>query len=224
MSPQAGELLVNEVAPRIQSLAPSLNPVGCEDHEELCQDAIAIAAGLLQSVETRGKRATPGTIAFFALGLVRQGRRSTGLSKTDVMHPAAQVNRRSSMVSLDAPLATDGDGEPSLCLHDVLSARSEDPGLSATRRLDWDGLTSSLDPKTREVLVCLAEGDDLTTLVPRLKRSRSALQIDKQRLAELVREHLGQSILSQVQEQPRWRPSIDAVREKAACRYERQNR
>ena len=72
------------------------------------------------------------------------------------------------------------------------------------------------------VLLCLLEGAELTTLVPKLKRSRSALQGDKQCLAKLVREHLGQDILSQVQESPRWMDTVSAYREKLACRYERQ--
>jgi hypothetical protein len=48
------------------------------------------------------------------------------------------------------------------------------------------------------------------------------LQGDKQRLAQLVREHLGQDILNQVQQSPRWMDTVAANREKLACRYERQ--
>jgi hypothetical protein len=62
----------------------------------------------------------------------------------------------------------------------------------------------------------------LTILVPKLKRSRSSLQGDKLRLAELVRAHLGPEILRQVQEQPHWRDSLDASRQRLACRFERQ--
>jgi hypothetical protein len=40
--------------------------------------------------------------------------------------------------------------------------------------------------------------------------SRSSLQQDKQRLARLVREHLGPDILHQVREQPRWRDIVQA--------------
>ena len=95
--------MVEEIAPRIRSLAHSLTPIGCEDREELAHDATAIAAKLLLSTEARAKKVTPGNIAYYAVGLVRQGRRSTGQSKTDPMHPAAQLNGRSRMLSLDAP-------------------------------------------------------------------------------------------------------------------------
>ena len=70
-------------------------------------------------------------------------------------------------------------------------------------------------------LHCLMAGEDLTTLVPKLKRSRSSLQNDKERLARLALEHLGADILTEVQRSPQWRDSIVAGREKRACRFAR---
>ena len=67
MSPQAGELLVQEIAPRIRnSLASSVAQVGADDRDELCQDGIAIAASLLASAEARGKSISAGNVAFYA--------------------------------------------------------------------------------------------------------------------------------------------------------------
>ena len=80
MSPQAGELLVEEITPRIRSLMPWLNPVGAEDRQELAQDAIATAAALLASTQARGKQVSAGNLSYYAVKLVRQGRRSTGQS------------------------------------------------------------------------------------------------------------------------------------------------
>jgi len=57
--------------------------------------------------------------------------------------------------------------------------------------------------------------------VPKLKRSRSALQGDKQRLARQTIELFGSDILAEVQRLPRWRESLVATREKLACRYAR---
>ena len=221
MSPQAGEMLVEEITPRIRSLMPWLNPVGAEDRQELAQDAIATAAALLASTQARGKQVSAGNLSYYAVKLVRQGRRSTGQSKTDVMHPGTQMTGRSRLESMDAALADEGPGEEALCLHDVLAGQTEDPALAASRRLDWEGLSAFLDTTAREILVCLVEGQDLTTLVPKLKRSRTSLQGDKNRLAQLVREHLGSDILSQVQARPRWMDNIAADREKSECRYDR---
>ena len=223
MSPSAGKLLVEEIVPRIRvSIHAGSIVVGADDHEELIQDAIATAAALLMSTEARGKKVTPGNIAFYAVGLVHQGRRSTGQSKTDVMHPGTQLAGRSRLVSLEQPLnCTSEDDEPT-CLHDMLAGKTEDPSTAACRRLDWAPLVASLDRPVREVLQCLVEGEDLTTLVPKLKRARSTLQTDKAHLAELVKLHLGEDVLTRVQEQPHWRDNIEASRERLACRHERQ--
>jgi hypothetical protein len=222
MSPSAGTLLVEEIVPRIRSLAPGFSPIGADDREELAAEAVAIAAGLLASTEARGKQVTPGNIAYYAARHVNAGRRSTGLSTTDAMHPGTQLAGRSHLVSLEQPLNdTSGDDEPT-CLHDMLAGKTEDPGTAACRRLDWAPLVASLAGPVREVLRCLVEGEDLTTLVPKLKRARSTLQNDKAHLAVLVKEHLGEDVLARVQERPWWHDNIEASREKMACRYERQ--
>jgi hypothetical protein len=223
MSPEVGKMLIKEVEPRIRSQIHGFVPVGTDDQEEQCQDAIATAAQLLHSIEARAKTGvSAGNVAHFAIRLVKSGRRSTG-SKPDPLHPVAILSGRSRPVSLDAPLNCEADGEETLCLHDALAAKTEDPAAAAIRRLDWDKLLSFLDAMAREVLRCLMQDQDLTTLVPKLKRSRSSLQGDKMRLARLVKEHLGEDITRQVQEQPRWRDCVHASRERSACRYERQS-
>ena len=67
MSPQAGQLLVHEVIPRVRSLRPSFTSIGSDDPEEQAQDAIAIAAKLLVSTEARAKKVTAGNITYYAL-------------------------------------------------------------------------------------------------------------------------------------------------------------
>ena len=125
MSPFAGEMLVQEIAPRIRnSLAGSVTQVGADDHEELIQDATVTAAKMLHSVEARGKFVTPGNIAYYVIKLVRQGRRSTGQSKTDAMHPATQLAGRSSLVSLEQPIGGEQDSED-------LAAHLESVGILA---------------------------------------------------------------------------------------------
>ena len=126
------------------------------------------------------------------------------------------------MQSLDDPIAGEPDSDEPQCLHETLAARTEDPATAAARRLDWAKLVSVLDSMACEVLVCLSAGRDLTTLVVKLKRSRSSLQEDKRRLARLVREYLGTDILQQVQSLPGWMNNVVAQHERLACRAERQ--
>src|SRR5512133_2411790 len=118
------------------------------------------------------------------------------------MAPRTQLAGRSRMVSMDACLTEEAHGEEPMCLHDVLAGRTEDPALAASRRLDWESVLAILDTAAHAVLVCLAKEEDLTILVPKLKRVRSTLQKDKQRPAWLIREHLGPDMMFRVQEAP----------------------
>ena len=122
---------------------------------------------------------------------------------------------------MDQPITGEAEGDD-LCLQDVLAGHSPDPAVEAAKRLDWQALVDSLDALARKVLDCLLAGEDLTSLVPKLRRCRSSLQTDKMRLAELVREHLGADILTEVQRLPQWRDNLVASRERLACRYARQ--
>jgi len=196
--------------------------VGTDDIGELVQDGIAIAAALLSSADARGKHISAGNVSYFAVKLVRQGWRSTGQSRTDVMHPLTQISGRCKVTSLDAPIAEETKSDETLCLHDILATDSADPSQEAAKRLDWEPLLAALDATTRPVLLCLVAGVELTTLVPKLKRSRSAIQSDTHRLAGMVSDHLGDDILRQVQELPRWVINITANRQRLACRVERQ--
>jgi len=96
--------------------------------------------------------------------------------------------------------------------------------VRVARRDHWESLMAALDTNAAAVLCCLVAEADLTTLVPRLKRSRSALQTDKQRLGRLVLDFLGEDIMAQVQQSPRWMDNVAAHREKLACRVERQTK
>src|SRR5258708_31370339 len=121
MNPQAGEMLVQQIAPRIRSLlSNSAAQVGSDDIGELAQEGIALAATLLSSAQARGKKVSAGTVSYYAAKLVRQGRRSTGQSTTDVMHPATPIAGRSRMMSLDTSVCTEPEADGIQCLYDVL--------------------------------------------------------------------------------------------------------
>ncbi len=216
-------LLLYHVQPRLRNSIPYTVPlVGAEDIEELVQDGTMLALRLLDSAKRSGRKVTGGNIAFYTLKMLRAGRRSTGERRNDPLNPKSQLNGSCRIQSLDEPLgAEEGSDEP-LTLGETLAARTEDPGIAATRRLDWATLVAALDRTAAEILCCLIAGVDLTALVPKLKRSRSALQGDKDRLAQLVRDHLGDDVLARVQESPRWMDNLATSREKLACRYERQ--
>src|ERR1035437_596335 len=66
MSPYAGSLLL-QIMPLIKAtVMRSIKPVGCEDHEEIVQDATAMAADMLDSCERKNKALIPKSVAFYA--------------------------------------------------------------------------------------------------------------------------------------------------------------
>jgi len=219
------QLLLYHVQPRLRNTIPNYVPmVGADDLEELVQDGTVLAFRLLDSAKRSGRKVSAGTVAFYTVKMLRAGRRSTGERRNDPLNPKAQLNGSCRVQSLDEPIAADElSGEP-LTLGETLAAKTEDPATAATRRLDWESLMAALDTNAAAVLCCLVAEADLTTLVPRLKRSRSALQTDKQRLGRLVLDFLGEDIMAQVQKSPRWMDNVAAHREKLACRVERQTK
>jgi hypothetical protein len=222
MSPQTGELLVNEVAPRIRSSLPGVHTIGAEDPEELEQDAVAIAAGLLASIEARGKQVTAGNVAYYAVKQIRQGRRSTGFFKTDAHHPAAQVSGRSRVVSLEEPVKYEEGSEEPLLLGEVLASEAEDPSATAGRNVDWATFVATLDELARAILLCLADERPLVEVAHSYRMSRSCVQGHKNRLSEAVQAFMGPELLQELQRPAQWRINIRAVRERLACRFERQ--
>ena len=195
--------------------------IGPDDHDELVQDGMAIAVGLLQSAQRSDKKVSAGNIAYYTIVALRSGRRSTGVRQNDVLHPAAQLHGHARVQSMDEPVSDGDHGEEPLTLHDCLAANLDDPAASAARRLDWASVVNSLDRTAKAILVALIEGRELTLLVRPLRRSRSALHYDKVRLGCLIQARLGQDILLQAQARAAWRDTLDAVRERLACRAER---
>ena len=51
MSPMIGQMLLKEVMPRLRSVAHSFPKIGCEDDEEIIQDATRVAAKMMDSAE-----------------------------------------------------------------------------------------------------------------------------------------------------------------------------
>ena len=222
MNRKTETLLLEEVAPRLRAAIPKTIPmVGPDDPEELLQDGLAIAIQIYRGAQRARKKVNAGNIAHYAILALRSGRRSTGIRKNDVLAPACQLNGHARVRSMDEPLGNDEDGDEPLTLHDCLAANADDPATAAGRRLDWTSMLDSLDRTKKAILIAMAEGRALTPLVRRLKRGRTALHYDKVRLGRLIQACLGQDILVQAQARPGWTNTIEAIRQRLACRSER---
>ena len=222
MSPQAGWILQEEVVPRLKASIPrNVNQVGAEDSEELIQDAIVMAAKLMHTVECQGKTVTAGNIAYYTILHMKSGRRSYGISTTDVCGISTQLNGSTRLSSLEEPAAMDGEtGGELLAFHDVLSQDQDDPGMIAARKLDWQALLARLTE--REIVAVLA-GRTVSEVALVFQVSRSAMQLCKNRLVELIQEFMGVDILVEVRRLPGWRNDLNTTKEKLACRFERRN-
>jgi hypothetical protein len=217
MSPQAGQLLVNEIVPRLRSAVPNaVCLVGCEDAEELVQDATAMAARMLHNAEAAGKRVTPGNIAYYTIQHLKSGRRSTGSSTVDVLQSGTQLNGRTNLVSLDQVVRAEEDTDETFTLGDVLSTDEEDPAVIATRKLDWSAFCATQPERSQAILGCAATGGSLTGVARRHRVSRSAIEHNRQNLAREIRQFMGEDILTEVARPPAWKHNLVAAREKTA--------
>ena len=67
MSHYAGSLLL-QIMPLIKAtVMRTIKPVGSEDHQEIVQDATAMAAYMLDSSERKNKALIPKSVAFCAV-------------------------------------------------------------------------------------------------------------------------------------------------------------
>ena len=219
MSPQAGQMLLHEIAPRLhRTVLQRVAMFGSEDAEELHQDALAMAANSLDSVEKRGKTVTPGNIAFYTGQALRSGRGSTSSCHADALSSGARLKGYSSVHSLDESF---GDGEEPLTLADLLTSDAEGPSVAAARNLDWEAFLASADERQQAVIHTLAEKRQLQVAARAHGVSPSCFSAVKQHLAQDAVAFWGPSVLAQVLQEPGWRDGIRAGQERHACRWER---
>ncbi len=212
--------MVTQIVPRLRSAIPqAVCLVGCEDVEEVVQDATAMAARLLHSAEAAGKRVTAGNIAYYVIQHLKTGRRSTGSSTADVMASGTQLKGRTRLNSLEEVVAWDSEnGGEIFTLSDVLSQDAEDPGTKAARKLDWESFCETQPARNRAILRFTAAGKPLTQLARRHRVSRSAIQANKNTLGREIRAFMGEDILAQTARLPLWKHNLAANREKLAWR------
>jgi hypothetical protein len=225
MSPSAGDLLVEQITPRLRTLVPkSVKPVGAEDPEELLQDAITIAAQMLHRVEEQGKSVTPGNIAYYVILHMRSGRRSQGSSHTDTMGIGTQLDGRSSVLSFEEEVGYDPELDEPITLGQLLASEHEDPSMEAARNLDWELFIRTHDYRYGIMIKGIAEGQSLKATAERSGHLYMSLYGLKEKMAEDVREYLGDEAIAESVRTPRWKASITVDREKASCRADRRRR
>jgi len=221
ISPQAGLVLVQEIAPRLKSAIPGVRKVGAEDDEELLQDGLTMAAEMLHNLEGRGKSVTPGNVAYYCLLHLKSGRRSYSGGRTDVMGSGTQLDHSSVLLSFEEEVGFDPElGEP-ITLGELLTAEGDDPARTAGRNLDWNEFMDTHDHRFEAILDATACGQTMEPVARQYGCSLSTISSLKRRLSAELQESFGVDILTEVARRPEWQSSIQVEREKVACRADR---
>jgi hypothetical protein len=220
MSPYAGQILVSQILPIISATVPRVvRTVGSEDARELVQDTVAAAAKSVDSCERRGKPIIPNSIAYYAIQRAKHGRRAYSATRTDAMCPAAQIDHAVSIDSLDETVLDSVNDE--MTLHDLLASRDEDPSQIAARELDWKELLEDFNERDIAVLQCTVNGGRMDELAALSGVSPARLSQLKRQLGRQVKLRWGEQALENALRVPAWNGSLNAVREKHACKYEK---
>jgi hypothetical protein len=195
--------------------------VGGEDVEELLQDSVVVAAQMLDRLERSGKQVTPGNVCFYVTLHMKSGRRSYGSGRTDVMSCGGQLDGKSSVLSFEEPAGIDPESGEEIPLGDMLAAHGDDPSMSASRMLDWDGFLDAHDERYGNLVCDLAVGKTAMEVSKQRRESYFTVRQLKERLAEDAREYFGDDAIADALRIPGWRGNINADHEKAACRADR---
>jgi hypothetical protein len=222
MSPQAGNVLLEEITPRLRQAIPhAVGKVGIDDAEELVQDAIAVAAKMLHDLERRGKSVTPGNVAYYTILNIKSGRRSTGTGRTDVMMPGTQLDGTSCVLSLEDEVGYDPELDEPIRLGEMLADSADDPSMEGARNLDWESFLQSRDYRYRVIVQGIVEGKTTLATAKECGEKYRHVRELRVKLAADVREFMGPDAMANCLRTPAWKGNVTVDREKAACRADR---
>jgi len=222
MSPSAGDLLIEHIAPRLRATIPRVvHPVGAEDAEELVQDAIVVAAQLLASVERAGKTVTAGNIAYYTILHMKSGRRSQCRSRADVMAQGTQLDHRSSVLSFEEEVGYDPELDEAVTLGDLLASNREDPAIAASRNIDWELFIQTHDYRYGVIIKGMVEGRTAKETAERSGAGFAHIYRLQNQLAEDLRAFMGDDAIADALRVPTWRGNLLADRERTACQADR---
>ena len=222
MSPKAGFVLLDQIAPRLRATIPYVvRRTGSEDAEELLQDALATAAQMLHALEARGKEVTAKNICYYVTLLMKCGRRSQSSNRTDALSPGAMLDGKSRALSLEALVGSCPATTEPVALGDLLSGTHEDPAEAAARNLDWAEFLEGHDNRYVAMVRCAVSGQPMNSLGGKPGASNSALSARKRQLACDIRAFMGEEVLREVCQRPRWQAEVEGGQERLRCRHER---
>ena len=218
MSPEAGAVLMEQIVPRLKTIVPYIKTVGSEDHSELLQDGICMAAKMLHDLELRGKVVTAGNVTYYIALHLKSGRRSYGCGRTDAMFSSTQLDGKAHVLSMETEVGWDPEMNEPIRLGEFLSCSQDDPSMTAGRNLDWELFLASHDYRYGIILkdmvhdkTALEEAKDMGVHYHKARELRF-------KLADELAEFMGPDAVADSMKIPLWRAGVHAERERSACR------
>ena len=222
MSPMMDDMLVNDVIPRLRAAARSIPKIGCEDDEEIVQDATLMAARMMDSAEKAGQTFTAGNIAYYAARAARSGRRSYYSGKCDVMSARCQFQGKARLEWLDDEIEFEnGESGDVGTLHDIVvpldyQGHESDPAEEAARNMDWEMFLASHPPRHRTAILVLVEGGTMREAGKRCGLKDSAAANLRRRIAGDLLEFFGLDVIRRLLDgkRPDWESGLRQTRER----------
>ena len=225
MSAQMGDLLANQVVPRLRALVRTVPKVGSEDDEEIVQDATLMAARMMVSADAAGHPITAGNASFYATKAARSGRRSYYTGRSDVMHPGCQLdgNARFDWLDCEVEFETGDVGT----LHDVITSHAYqgqecDPSEEAARNLDWQAFLANSPERYRIAVDVLLSGGTMREAGKRCGIGDSAALMLKRRIGADLLEFFGEDVIRRLLNgvAPTWESDLRMSRERGHQNHE----
>lgn len=216
MSPSAALMLEKQIYPIIRNTIPmTARPIGCEDPEELVQDATASAAEMLDAMEKVGKKPLPNSIAYYSIQRTKSGRRSYGDIRCDVMSPGFQMDHEGSVCSMQEPVCDEDD----LTVGDTIACKTEDMASKVLRQIDWQAFLETLDVRKRRIVEELMFGYGTGDIARLFSISAARIVQLKREIAQDIKDFMGDSILVDAGGESVWERDIRCLREKGEWKH-----
>lgn len=225
LSPAMGEMLVDEVVPRLWGIVHTISKVGHEDDEEVVADATLMAARMMASADLAGRSFSGGNMAWFAAKAARSGRRSGYTGASDVMSPRCQFQNkaRHEWIDLEVEMECGDVGS----LHDVIASsgyqgHETDPSEEAARNLDWKAFLARSPEKYRIAVDVLLSGGSMREAGQRCGLKDSAALNLKRRIGADLLEFFGEETIRRLLHgvSPNWESDLRMSRERTHQSHE----
>ena len=137
------------------------------------------------------------------------------------MGSGTQLDGLSSVQSFEDPAGFDPETNEEIPLGDMLAGNADDPSMCAARLMDWEAFLDAHNPRYEVMVNDFAQGKRAKDTAARFGFSNSWAHELKEKLASDLLEYMGADAIADSMYVPQWRGSINAEKERFACRAER---